>query len=283
MLTRVTPSVLAILAIWLATICLTVQTSRAQIDCLAKPNAVAPQGTHWYYRLDRATHRQCWYLAAEGARVLQPRPRHAASNPPRQAAPATVSQVPEQDPAETVMLDRRGGAPSASAHVAEDDAPATLATRWSGFSKSALSVAPAPASISSSYAQEQPATVAEEEMPLVWPILTPEELVQGTRSPQPPISIWQLAAAFSAALGLAALLVHAFLRLASAPKRGRARVHDHRRTQLRPRTAPSSLKATSTRSVEIETKVQRLLQKLQRRQPGSCSEQPQRMARAAIA
>jgi hypothetical protein len=275
-------SVPAILAIWLATICLTVQTSRAQFECLAKPNAVAPQGSHWYYRLDRATHRQCWYLAAAGARVLQPRPQNAASNP-RQAAPTTISQVPESVLVEAVTPGRRAEAPSARADVGEDDAPATLATRWSGFSKPAVSLDPAPASMSSSYAQEQPTTVAEDEMPLVWPILTPEELAQGTKTPQPPISIWQLAAALCAALGLAALLAHAFLRLASARKRGQASVRDQRRAQLRPRTARSPLRATSARSVETETSVQRLLRELRRRQQEYYSEQPQRTVRAATA
>ena len=38
-------------------------------ECTAKPNAPAPQGKHWYYRTDRATKRQCWYLGAEGASV----------------------------------------------------------------------------------------------------------------------------------------------------------------------------------------------------------------------
>jgi hypothetical protein len=31
-------------------------------DCLAAPTGAAPQGQHWYYRLDRATKRQCWYV-----------------------------------------------------------------------------------------------------------------------------------------------------------------------------------------------------------------------------
>jgi hypothetical protein len=30
-------------------------------DCLAAPNSPAPKGTHWYYHLDRAAHRKCWY------------------------------------------------------------------------------------------------------------------------------------------------------------------------------------------------------------------------------
>src|SRR5262249_8115969 len=33
-------------------------------DCLAGPDSPSPQGTHWYYRLDWATQRKCWYLRA---------------------------------------------------------------------------------------------------------------------------------------------------------------------------------------------------------------------------
>src|SRR3569833_4778671 len=36
-------------------------------DCLAKPKVVAPSGQHWYYRSDRATKRQCWYLGDESS------------------------------------------------------------------------------------------------------------------------------------------------------------------------------------------------------------------------
>jgi hypothetical protein len=37
-------------------------------DCLSKPKATAPAGQHWYYRSDRATKRQCWYLGDEASR-----------------------------------------------------------------------------------------------------------------------------------------------------------------------------------------------------------------------
>jgi hypothetical protein len=33
-------------------------------DCLAAPNASSPQGQHWYYRIERPSHRKCWYLRA---------------------------------------------------------------------------------------------------------------------------------------------------------------------------------------------------------------------------
>lgn len=37
------------------------------VSCIAKPNGQAPQGQHWFYRTDRVTHRQCWYLAPQNA------------------------------------------------------------------------------------------------------------------------------------------------------------------------------------------------------------------------
>jgi hypothetical protein len=31
-------------------------------DCIAAPNSTAPQGSHWYYHIDRAKKLKCWYL-----------------------------------------------------------------------------------------------------------------------------------------------------------------------------------------------------------------------------
>jgi hypothetical protein len=47
--------------------------------CLAGPNRPSAQGGHWYYRLDRAKDRQCWYLVEPAAQMptaeaAQPQP-----------------------------------------------------------------------------------------------------------------------------------------------------------------------------------------------------------------
>jgi hypothetical protein len=34
-------------------------------DCLSGPKDPAPNGSHWYYRIDHATKRHCWYLKGE--------------------------------------------------------------------------------------------------------------------------------------------------------------------------------------------------------------------------
>ena len=46
-------------------------TENTAADCLASPKGAAPQGQHWFYRVERATKRQCWYLRAEGAKATQ--------------------------------------------------------------------------------------------------------------------------------------------------------------------------------------------------------------------
>jgi hypothetical protein len=41
-------------------------------DCLDAPKSPAPQGRHWYYRIDRAKLRKCWYLGALDQPVHHP-------------------------------------------------------------------------------------------------------------------------------------------------------------------------------------------------------------------
>ena len=44
-----------------------VGTANAADDCVETPAGDAPQGSHWYYRTDKATKKKCWYLAQSGA------------------------------------------------------------------------------------------------------------------------------------------------------------------------------------------------------------------------
>jgi hypothetical protein len=55
-----------ILAASVITISASMTTSRAADECLRGPNGTSPAGSHWYYRVDRATGRHCWYLGPEG-------------------------------------------------------------------------------------------------------------------------------------------------------------------------------------------------------------------------
>jgi hypothetical protein len=63
-------------------------------DCLAAPDGAAPEGSHWYYRLDRATKRKCWYLREAGI------PTRPADSPktPQVASPAAEKPVRQATP-----------------------------------------------------------------------------------------------------------------------------------------------------------------------------------------
>jgi hypothetical protein len=80
------------LAALLVILVMPVHASQAADDCLAKPNAAAPDGSHWYYHVDRATGRQCWYLGSAGRKV----PQHAIQDAPSVSpSPAKMNTPPE--------------------------------------------------------------------------------------------------------------------------------------------------------------------------------------------
>ena len=47
-------------------------------DCLSKPKGQAPEGSHWYYHIDRASKRHCWYLGDEREKLSRARPQNSA-------------------------------------------------------------------------------------------------------------------------------------------------------------------------------------------------------------
>jgi hypothetical protein len=75
--------------------------AHAAADCVAAPNASAPQGSHWFYRRDPGSSRKCWFIAAsrqKAARVatrikatIKARTQRVVAQPavaPRSPAPA---------------------------------------------------------------------------------------------------------------------------------------------------------------------------------------------------
>jgi hypothetical protein len=82
--------------------------TRAEDECITRPNAPAPQGQHWYYRTDRASNRRCWRLGPAGLPVQKSAPQAeaqpASGMDARAAAPPgaqePVSTAPTTEPAE---------------------------------------------------------------------------------------------------------------------------------------------------------------------------------------
>jgi hypothetical protein len=80
------------------------QAPQAGADsCLAAPKGATPSGSHWYYRIDRVTKRQCWYLREEAdtaddkfARAAPPASAPAATSAPAAASAAEEPTSPQQ-------------------------------------------------------------------------------------------------------------------------------------------------------------------------------------------
>jgi hypothetical protein len=52
---------------------------QAAEECRTRPGSTAPAGSGWYYRINRADHRHCWFLMTKGAGAHVARPRHVAA------------------------------------------------------------------------------------------------------------------------------------------------------------------------------------------------------------
>ena len=87
-------TLVAALLAWSISVAASTITARAD-DCLAEPNSPAPAGSHWYYRLDKATQRKCWYIHAKDQSV-QPAAAQATSDP---ASLPPASPIPAEKPA----------------------------------------------------------------------------------------------------------------------------------------------------------------------------------------
>jgi len=225
--------VAATLAVSLTAVIGTAEVSQAADDCLTKPNALAPQGSHWYYRIDRTTHRQCWFLGAEGG-IVHPFAARQGSLPVRPRASKMTPQTKPQAPAQAITTDATGDRPLAAKAVpveimvgqakpSEDNSTAGV-TSWAAIPPPTLSIDTGSAAMRNSsaeehstkgpqaeeqsrkepQAEEQGMKDSEEEMPLIWPILSDEELSTAARPPDSAIS-FALCAALAVFLGLAAM------------------------------------------------------------------------------
>jgi hypothetical protein len=103
-------------------------------DCLTEPNRDAPSGQHWYYHLDHANDRKCWYLhAAVPAGAGETPAMELQSVHRRQAAPGAEPQRRQVAPAPPAELQQRQvAAPQRPAPRSEaDDAALYLEfLRW---------------------------------------------------------------------------------------------------------------------------------------------------------
>jgi hypothetical protein len=75
-------------------------TTKPVDSCLSGPKGALPAGSHWYYHIDRATKRHCWYLGEGKDKTAAATPQDAAGTTaaPAVAAAPTAAAVPAIDP-----------------------------------------------------------------------------------------------------------------------------------------------------------------------------------------
>jgi hypothetical protein len=138
-------------------------------DCLSKPKGQAPEGSHWYYHIDRASKRHCWYLGDQREKLSRAKPQDSApiadsASPQKETAtqrPVTdaYAELPlpqtrvEQQPNASAW--QRIPATTANAASVENGQAAdasdaktqlsVIASRWPDPSGVSSSVSPAPA------------------------------------------------------------------------------------------------------------------------------------------
>jgi len=182
----------------------------AASDCLASPKGSAPQGQHWFYRLDRATKRQCWYLRAEGGKATLSAQATADTPNADSPAPPSVQNARAEyiAPQTAPNTPTAASAPPAARTVADSNAeqPA-VAARWPDASATAAAPAPAPAPAAAAAKPAKPAA--------------PVALAAADSSADKPTgSVQMLLLVIGGALALAGLLASIIYRFAG----GRVRV-----------------------------------------------------------
>jgi hypothetical protein len=217
-------------------------TQAAADSCLSAPKGATPSGSHWYYRIDRVTKRQCWYLREESdtaddrfARAAPPAsapvPSSAAAEPPPQQRTITrnaiadaraewISQQPRAEPNSPAKAERRtvAAAPEPAVQNAPRAAmpnvlaPAPLASvRWNDAPTTRASADPG-------YLQTAAAGTSADQPPQAEQVQQPAAdqvapIAADAATAKPTASLQKLLLVMAAALALAGLTVSAIVRI----------------------------------------------------------------------
>ena len=285
-----------------------IQASRAADDCITKPNATAPPGSHWYYRVDRTSHRECWYVGPESREVrthahpdgspARSHPSNKMSAQPALQTPTPAAVAPGAGPlaAEPVFVetgqiktaDATRVRPLAAEPMPLDTAPSQAKAVVAAATLGAELV---PDEITPSQITEINSTASAIRWSAI-PTLNlsidptlvstrdghaegqseneqkPAELSAAERQSKFPISLVQLSAVFAIWLLLAALINTILFRPTAIRKQAHHEAQDQRDTSIRRRP----FKGTRTQrdaALHFESNVRLLLQEFQRRQKRS--------------
>jgi hypothetical protein len=237
---RITLLVSVVFTSLVAAVALTAQLGHAESsikECISAPNSAPPRGSHWYYRVDRASRRRCWYLGSEGMKVRQPAPL-------KRQSPARLTSLPTPRPIlPTIAQSPAAESPAVAIASENSSVVAFFSARWPALRDSIGSFYGGPARPLSNDDNVYSATDPQDDMPLIWPILTLADIAAAEQPPEPTVRFGYLLAALIGAVSLIALTVHACRKLAA-----RRFGHLHRRYANNSWSHIRSQRASSTSS-----------------------------------
>jgi hypothetical protein len=187
---------IAALALAASAIALAAPSDAAPAEsCLAAPKGVAPQGRHWYYRIERSSQRKCWYLAEKGRRIAQraetrAAPAQSQADDEGDATPAPVAAAPAAPPMATAPPSPATNVPAQP--IADAPAPkiTTLVTRnVSNGDQPAQSAPPAPEAAQPAPAKSAQAAAAPNSSPMIAAEAPAPAPVQAPREQEAPRAI----------------------------------------------------------------------------------------------
>ena len=87
-------------------------------NCLSGPKGSLPAGGHWYYHVDRATKRNCWYIGDDKGKTAKAAP--AAQDPSSATGTADPAPPPQSASLRKSVADARAELTSPQTNVAQD-------------------------------------------------------------------------------------------------------------------------------------------------------------------
>ncbi len=109
---------IASIALFVVSVDVAIPNAAEADDCVTAPKSPAPQGTHWYYHLDRANQRKCWYVRAPSQQPAQQVAAQTTSEGAPAGQPPSIAVSSGPVPATA--------APSAPMSINPDDSSASL-------------------------------------------------------------------------------------------------------------------------------------------------------------
>jgi hypothetical protein len=228
---RMTSFVPAILVILFAVVALAARPGTAESaadECVTKHGSEAPDGSHWYYRIDRANNRRCWFLGPVDNKM---RTRQSTSQQPvpaaKPTAPATVDGPADIAPVQVAAAQ----AQVAPAQVSNVRVAAVKVTT-DQVTAAEVAFAEAASSNDKAPAVSNPTPISNADSPSPpqtrddTSVVGPNPAATVPSESEPAIGIELLLACLAGALGLAALIAERLVRRSARRGRGQSDLNE---------------------------------------------------------